>query len=363
MVDGALFQDEVKRKKIMSVPTVFLNDAEFGQGRMELEEIINKIDTKAGEKKADQLSQKELFDILVVGGGPAGASAAIYSARKGIKTGIIAERFGGQVMDTLGIENFISVQKTEGPKLVKALEEHVKEYDVDVINLQTAKKIVKVNDLLFEVHLNSGGILKSKSVVIATGASWKELGVPGEKEFKGKGVAYCPHCDGPLFKGKDVAVVGGGNSGIEAAIDLAGIVKHVTILEFAAELNGDQVLIDRLKSLDNIEVVLNAKTNEICGSDKVTHLVYTDRKHEKEERINIEAVFIQIGLNSNSDWVKEDIKLSQYGEIEINDHGETSMQGVFAAGDVTTIPYKQIIIAMGEGSKAALGAFDHLIRH
>ena len=363
MVDGALFQDEVKRKKIMSVPTVFLNDAEFGQGRMELEEIINKIDSKAGEKKADQLSQKELFDILVVGGGPAGASAAIYSARKGIKTGIIAERFGGQVMDTLGIENFISVQKTEGPKLVKALEEHVKEYDVDVINLQSAKKIVKVNDLLFEVHLNSGGILKSKSVVIATGASWKELGVPGEKEFKGKGVAYCPHCDGPLFKGKDVAVIGGGNSGIEAAIDLAGIVKHVTILEFASELNGDQVLIDRLNSLDNIEVVLNAKTNEICGSDKVTHLVYTDRKHDKEESINIEAVFIQIGLNSNSDWVKEDIKLSQYGEIEINDHGETSMEGVFAAGDVTTIPYKQIIIAMGEGSKAALGAFDYLIRH
>ena len=336
MVDGALFQDEVKRKKIMSVPTVFLNDIEFGQGRMELEEIINKIDSKAGEKKADQLSQKELFDILIV---------------------------GGQVMDTLGIENFISVQKTEGPKLVKALEEHVKEYDVDVINLQTAKKIAKVNDLLFEVHLNGGGILKSKSVIIATGASWKELGVPGEKELKGKGVAYCPHCDGPLFKGKNVAVIGGGNSGVEAAIDLAGIVKHVTILEFASELNGDQVLIDRLKSLDNIEIILNAKTNEIGGTDKVTHLVYTDRKHEKEERINIEAVFIQIGLISNSDWVKEDLKLSQYGEIEINDHGETSMLGVFAAGDVTTIPYKQIIIAMGEGSKAALGAFDYLIRH
>ena len=266
-------------------------------------------------------------------------------------------------MDTLGIENFISVQKTEGPKLVKALEEHVKEYDVDVVNLQTAKKIVKVNDLLFEVHLNGGGILKSKSVIIATGASWKELGVPGEQEYKGKGVAYCPHCDGPLFKGKNVAVIGGGNSGIEAAIDLAGIVKHVTILEFGSELNGDQVLIDRLNSLDNIEVILNAKTNEIVGTDKVTHLVYTDRKHDKEERISIEAVFIQIGLISNSDWIKEDIKLSQYGEIEINDHGETSMPGVFAAGDVTTIPYKQIIIAMGEGSKAALGAFDYLIRH
>jgi alkyl hydroperoxide reductase subunit F len=266
-------------------------------------------------------------------------------------------------MDTLGIENFISVQKTEGPKLVKALEEHVKEYDVDVINVQKAKRIVKNNDSLFEVYLESGGILKSKSVIVATGASWKELGVPGEHDYRGKGVAYCPHCDGPLFKGKNVAVIGGGNSGIEAAIDLAGIVKHVTILEFASELNGDQVLIDRLKSLDNIEIIVNAKTNEIGGSDKVTHLVYTDREHDREKKIDIEAVFIQIGLVSNSDWVKDDIKLSQYGEIEINDHGETSMPGVFAAGDVTTTPYKQIIIAMGEGAKAALGAFDYLIRH
>lgn len=363
MVDGALFQDEVKAKKIMSVPTVFLNGEEFSQGRMELEEIINKIDSKSVDIQADQISKKELFDILIVGGGPAGASAAVYSARKGIKTGIIAERFGGQVMDTLGIENFISVQKTEGPKLVRALEEHVKEYDVDVINLQKAKKIKKINDLLFEVHLESGGVLKTKSAIIATGASWKELGVPGERELKGKGVAYCPHCDGPLFKGKNVAVIGGGNSGIEAAIDLAGIVKHVTILEFSSELNGDQILIDRLKSLDNIDIVVDAETQKINGEDKVNSLTYKDRKLNKEEQLDVEAVFIQIGLISNSEWVKEDIKLSQYGEIEINDHGETSMPGVFAAGDVTTIPYKQIIIAMGEGSKAALGAFDYLIRH
>jgi alkyl hydroperoxide reductase subunit F len=363
MIDGALFQDEVKRKQIMSVPTVFLNGEEFSQGRVELEEIINKIDSKSVDIQADQISQKELFDILIIGGGPAGASAAVYSARKGIRTGIIAERFGGQVMDTLGIENFISVQKTEGPKLVRALEEHVKEYDVDVINLQKAKKIKKINNLLFEIHLESGGILKSKSVIIATGASWKELGVPGEKEFKGRGVAYCPHCDGPLFKGKDVAVVGGGNSGIEAAIDLAGIVKHVTILEYSSELNGDQILIDRLNSLDNIKIVLNAETQKIDGEGKVNYLTYRDRKSDKEERLDIEAVFIQIGLISNSEWLKDDIKLSQYGEIEINDHGETSMPGVFAAGDVTTIPYKQIIIAMGEGSKAALGAFDYLIRH
>ena len=363
MVDGALFQDEVKAKKIMSVPTVFLNGEEFSQGRMELEEIINKIDSKSVDIQADQISKKELFDILIVGGGPAGASAAVYSARKGIKTGIIAERFGGQLMDTLGIENFISVQKTEGPKLVRALEEHVKEYDVDVINLQKAKKIKKINDLSFEVHLQSGGVLKSKSVIIATGASWKELGVPGERELKGKGVAYCPHCDGPLFKGKNVAVIGGGNSGIEAAIDLAGIVKHVTILEFSSELNGDQILIDRLNSLDNINIVVDAETQKINGEDKVNSLTYKDRKLNKEKRLDVEAVFIQIGLISNSEWVKEDIKLSQYGEIEINNHGETSMPGVFAAGDVTTIPYKQIIIAMGEGSKAALGAFDYLIRH
>ena len=363
MIDGALFQDEINTKKIMSVPTIHLNGKEFGQGRMDLEEIINKIDTKASDKAAEKLSAMKPFDMLIVGGGPAGASAAVYAARKGIRTGIVAERFGGQVMDTLGIENFISVKATEGPKLVAALEEHVKEYEVDIINLQKAKNLAKNENSNYTIELESGGRLESKSIVIATGARWKELGVPGEKEYKGKGVAYCPHCDGPLFKGKSVAVVGGGNSGIEAAIDLAGIVGHVTVLEFAPELKADKVLVDRLKTLKNIDVLVNVQTNEIFGSEKVTHIKFIERASKEEKQLNIEGIFIQIGLVPNTDWVNGSMDLSKYGEIEINNHGATSLPGVFAAGDVTTVPYKQIIIAMGEGSKAALGAFDYLIRN
>jgi len=361
MIDGALFQDEVSERKIMSVPTIFLNGEEFGQGRVELEEIINQIDSKAGNKAAEKISKKDLFDMLIVGGGPAGASAAVYAARKGIKTGVVAERFGGQVMDTLGIENFISVKATEGPKLVAALEEHVKEYDVDIINLQKAKKLSKNGGNYYELELEGGGKLESKSIVIATGARWRELGIKGELEFKNKGVAYCPHCDGPLFKGKKVAVVGGGNSGVEAAIDLAGIVGHVTILEFESELKADQVLVDRLKSLNNVDILLNVQSSEIVG--KVTHMQFIERDTKDEKKLDVEGVFIQIGLVPNTDWVKDSIALSKYGEIEVNNHGETSMPGVFAAGDVTTVPYKQIIIAMGEGSKAALGAFDFLIRN
>ena len=363
MIDGALFQEEINTKKIMSVPTIYLNGKEFGQGRMDLEEIINKIDTKASDKAAEKISAMKPFDMLIIGGGPAGSSAAVYAARKGIRTGIVAERFGGQVMDTLGIENFISVKATEGPKLVSALEEHVKEYDVDIINLQKAKKLSKNEDSHYLLELEGGGTLESKSIIIATGARWKELGVPGEKEYKGKGVAYCAHCDGPLFKGKNVAVVGGGNSGIEAAIDLAGIVGHVTVLEFAPELKADQVLVDRLKTLKNVDILLNIQTNEIHGSDKVTHIKYIERESKEEKQLNIEGIFIQIGLVPNTDWINGSIELSKYGEIEINNHGATSLPGVFAAGDVTTVPYKQIIIAMGEGSKAALGAFDYLIRN
>jgi alkyl hydroperoxide reductase subunit F len=363
MIDGALFQNEVSDRKIMSVPTIFLNGEEFGQGRIELEEIINQIDSKAVEKAAENISKKDPFDMLIVGGGPAGASAAVYAARKGIKTGVVAERFGGQVMDTLGIENFISVKATEGPKLVAALEEHVKEYDVDIINLQKAKKLSKNGGNYYEVELEAGGKLESKSIVIATGARWRELGVKGELEFKNKGVAYCPHCDGPLFKGKKVAVVGGGNSGVEAAIDLAGIVGHVTILEFESELKADQVLVNRLKSLNNVDILLNVQASEIVGTDKVTHMQFIERDTKDEKKLYVEGIFIQIGLVPNTDWVKDSVSLSKYGEIEVNNHGETSMPGVFAAGDVTTVPYKQIIIAMGEGSKASLGAFDFLIRN
>ena len=363
MIDGALFQKEVEDKQIMAVPTIFLNGEPFGQGRMELDEIVNKIDSSASLKEAEKISKKETYDILIVGGGPAGASAAIYSARKGIRTGIVSERFGGQVMDTLGIENFISVKATEGPKLVTALEEHVKEYEVDIMNLQRAKSIQKNDEnALFEVELENGGKLKSKSVIVATGARWRELNVPGEKEFKGKGVAYCPHCDGPLFKGKHVAVIGGGNSGVEAAIDLANIVGHVTLFEFAGELKADDILQKRLYSLSNVDVILNAQTLEVLGSDKVNSMIYLDRKTNDKKTIALEGIFIQIGLLPNTDFVKNTVDLSKFGEIIIDSHGQSSLPGLFAAGDVTTVPYKQIIIAMGEGAKASLGAFDYLIR-
>lgn len=362
MIDGGVFQQEVTDRKIMSVPTVMLNGEQFGIGRMELDEILAKVDKGAVAREAKKLDAKAPYDVLIVGGGPAGASAAIYAARKGIRTGIVAERFGGQVMDTLAIENFISVKETEGPKLVMALEEHVKSYDVDIMNLQRAKS-VKKGDLL-EVELESGATLRSKALIVATGARWRELGVPGEAEYRGKGVAYCPHCDGPLFKGKPVAVVGGGNSGVEAAIDLAGIVAHVTLLQFDAELKADAVLQTKLRSLPNVTILTNAQTTQITGDgSKMNGLDYTDRITGESKHIDIDAVFVQIGLLPNTDFVKNTpISLTKFGEIEVDSHGATSMPGVFAAGDVTTVPYKQIIIAMGEGAKASLGAFDYLIR-
>jgi len=368
MIDGALYQDEVKVREIMSVPTMYLNGEPFGAGRMELDEILLKIDTGAAAREAKKIDEQAPYDVLVVGGGPAGASAAIYAARKGIRTGIVAERFGGQVMDTLGIENFISVQETEGPKLVAAFEEHVKSYDVDIMNLQRAVNLSEPgkdgnNSDLIELKLESGGTLKSRVVILATGARWRELGVPGEKEYRGKGVAYCPHCDGPLFKGKPVAVVGGGNSGVEAAIDLAGFVAHVTLFQFDTELKADAVLQKKLRSLTNVTIITSAQTTEITGDGtKMNGLTYIDRVSGESKNIAIDAVFVQIGLLPNSDWLKGTINLSKFGEIEINHHNATSLSGVFAAGDVTTTPYKQIIIAMGEGAKAALGAFDYIIR-
>lgn len=363
MIDGALFQDEVNERQIMAVPTVFLNGKQFGQGRTSLPEIIGKLDTSAIKREAEKISQKAPFDVLIVGGGPAGASASIYAARKGIRTGIVAERFGGQVMDTMAIENFISVKETEGPQLVAALEEHVKEYEVDVMNLQRASKLRK-KDQMVEVELESGATLLSKAVILATGARWRELGVPGEAEYRGHGVAYCPHCDGPLFKGKHVAVIGGGNSGVEAAIDLAGIVGHVTLIEYADQLKADAVLQKKLHSLNNVDIVIGAQTTDVTGANnKVNGLNYKDRATEETHHLEVAGVFVQIGLLPNTDFLKDTIELSKYGEIEIDAHGATSMPGVFAAGDVTTIPYKQIIIAMGEGSRAALGAFDYLIRN
>ncbi|CKG48723.1 alkyl hydroperoxide reductase subunit F [Bacillus cereus] len=357
MIDGAAFKEEVESKDIMAVPTVYLNGESFGSGRMTLEEILAKM---GNGPDASELSDKDPYDVLVVGGGPAGASAAIYAARKGIRTGIVAERFGGQVMDTMGIENFISVKKTEGPKLVASLEEHVKEYNIDVMNLQRAKRLEKKE--LIEVELENGAILKSKSVIVSTGARWRNVGVPGEAEFKNKGVAYCPHCDGPLFTGKDVAVIGGGNSGIEAAIDLAGIVKHVTVLEFMPELKADAVLQERLNSLPNVTVLKNVQTKEITGTDKVNGISYIDRETEEVHHVELQGVFVQIGLVPNTDWLGETVERVR-GEIVTDKHGATNVPGVFAAGDCTNNPYKQIIISMGSGANAALGAFDYLIRN
>jgi alkyl hydroperoxide reductase subunit F len=360
-VDGGLFQDEVEARQIMAVPSIFLNGQPFGSGRMEIGEILAKIDTGASARDAAKLATKEPFDVLIVGGGPAGAAAAVYAARKGIRTGIVAERFGGQVMDTLAIENFISVKETDGPKLVMGLEEHVKDYDVDIMNLQRATQL-KAGDLV-EVTLENGAVLRSKAVILATGARWREMNVPGEKEYRGKGVAYCPHCDGPLFKGKRVAVIGGGNSGVEAAIDLAGIVGHVTLLEFDSKLRADAVLQRKLFSLPNVTVFTSALTTEVTGADgKVNGLLYKDRNTEEMKRIDLEGVFVQIGLLPNTDWLKGTLNLSKFGEIEIDAKGQTSVPGVFAAGDCTTVPYKQIVIAMGAGATASLSAFDHLIR-
>ncbi|MDR7319451.1 alkyl hydroperoxide reductase subunit F [Brevibacillus nitrificans] len=358
MIDGAAFKEEVESKDIMAVPTVLLNGEAFGSGRMTLEEILSKL---GNAPDASAFADKEPFDVLVVGGGPAGASAAIYAARKGIRTGIVAERFGGQIMDTMGIENFISVTYTEGPKLAASLEEHVKEYNVDVMNLQRAKRLEKKD--LIEIELENGAVLKSKTVILSTGARWRNVGVPGEAEFKNKGVAYCPHCDGPLFAGKRVAVIGGGNSGIEAAIDLAGIVKHVTVLEFAAELKADSVLQERLYSLPNVTVIKNAQTKEITGTDKVNGISYMDRETETVHHVELEGVFVQIGLVPNTDWLGDEIERTRMGEIVVDKHGATTIPGVFAAGDCTNSPYKQIIISMGSGATAALGAFDYLIRN
>ena len=361
MIDGALFQDEVNTRKIMAVPTVFLNGKEFGQGRMSIEEIIAKLDTGSAARDAEKLNAKAPYDVLIVGGGPAGASAAIYAARKGIRTGVVAEHFGGQVLDTLAIENFISVKETDGPKLAMALEQHVREYEVDIMNLQRATQLIPGE--LIEIKLENGASLKSKSVIISTGARWREMNVPGEQEYRGKGVAYCPHCDGPLFKGKRVAVIGGGNSGVEAAIDLAGIVGHVTLLEFEGQLRADAVLQKKLFSLPNVTVITKALSTEVTGDgNKVNGLLYKDRTTDETKRIDLDGIFVQIGLLPNTDWLKATVNLSNRGEIEVDAKGQTSVPGVFAAGDCTTVPYKQIIIAMGEGAKASLSAFDHLIR-
>jgi alkyl hydroperoxide reductase subunit F len=361
MIDGSLFQAEVDRRQVMAVPTVYLNGRPFGQGRLELEEIVAKLDSGAAERGAARLTAKATFDVLVIGGGPAGAAAAIYAARKGIRTGIAAERFGGQLLDTVGVENFISVKETDGPRLATGLEQHVRQYDVDIMNLQRAEALIPGD--VIEVRFAGGASLKSRSVIIATGARWREINVPGEREYRNRGVAYCPHCDGPLYKNKRVAVIGGGNSGVEAAIDLAGIVSHVTLVEYDPQLRADAVLTRKLHSLANVTVITNAQTTEVVGDgQRVTALHYKERQSGALRTVDLAGVFVQIGLVPNTDWLKGVVKLSPRGEVEVDARGQTSVPGVFAAGDCTVVPYKQIVIAVGEGAKASLSAFDHLIR-
>ena len=362
MIDGSLFQAEVESREVMAVPAVFMNGERFGSGRMTLEEIVAKLDAAGAGDAAARIAAKAPFDVLVVGGGPAGAAAAIYAARKGIRTGIVAERFGGQVLDTLGIENFISVKYTEGPQLAAALESHVKDYGVDIMNLQRAEALVP-GEGFHALRLAGGACVQARAIVLATGARWREMNVPGEAEYRGKGVCFCPHCDGPLFKGKRVAVIGGGNSGVEAAIDLAGITTAVTLLEFDTRLRADKVLQDKLASLPNVCVILNAQTTEVRGDGaRVTGLAYADRASGAEQTLALEGVFVQIGLSPNTDWLQGTVALSKHGEIEVDARGATSVPGVFAAGDCTTTPFKQVVIALGDGAKASLSAFDHLIR-
>jgi len=358
MIDGAAFKEEAESKNIMAVPTVLLNGEEFGSGRMTLEEILGKL---GSGPDMSEFEKKDPFDILVIGGGPAGASAAIYAARKGIRTGIVAERFGGQVRETLGIENLISVGYTEGPRLAEVLEQHVSNYDVDIMSAQRARRLERKE--LIEVELENGAVLKSKAVILSTGARWRNVGIPGEEEFKNKGVAYCPHCDGPLYKGKHVAVIGGGNSGIEAAIDLAGIASHVTVFEFMPELKADDILQKRLYSLSNVTVLKNVQTKEITGTDKVNGITYMERESGAVHHMELQGVFVQIGLIANTDWLGETIERNRIGEVIVDSRNATSLPGVFAAGDCTDSAYKQIVISMGSGASAALSAFDYLIRN
>ena len=365
-IDGALFPDEVEARGVMAVPAVFLNGAPFAQGRMGVEDILGKLDAEGAAKRAAAMTRgKAPFDVLIVGGGPAGAAAAIYAARKGVRVGLAAERIGGQVLDTMGIENFIATPHTEGPRLAADLERHMRDYEMDLMTGARATRLVPAQTPggLITVGLEGGGELTARSVILAPGAQWRRMNVPGEADYANRGVAYCPHCDGPLFKGRRVAVIGGGNSGAEAAIDLAGLASHVTLLEFGDRLRADAVLQRRLAGLSNVTVLTQARTTEVTGDGaRVTGLTYEDRRTGELHRLGLDGIFVQIGLAPNTGWLAGGSELNAAGEIVIDAHNRTSLAGVFAAGDATTTPYKQIIVAAGEGSKAALGAFDHLMR-
>ncbi|MBV1909557.1 MAG: alkyl hydroperoxide reductase subunit F [Kangiellaceae bacterium] len=362
MIDGGLFPQVIQKRDIQGVPSVYLNGELFANGKVTAAELIEKlIERDSSITQNQQANSLSLQDTLIIGGGPAGVSAAIYSARKGLKVTLVADRIGGQVKDTMAIENLISVSKTTGPELAASLQSHMNDYD---INLKEHVKVTHIEQGDVKVvQLSSGEQIRTKSIIISTGAKWRELGVPGEKENVGNGVAYCPHCDGPFFKGKDVAVVGGGNSGIEAALDLAGIVKSVTVLEFMQEFKADQVLIEQVRNKDNINLLTSVAVKSINAvNDKVNGMEYLDRTTETVKQLDVDGVFVQIGLQPNSDFVTDLVDRNPVGEIIINEKGETSAKGIYACGDVTTVPFKQIIVSMGEGAKASLSAFDYLLK-
>ena len=358
MVDGGFVPDEVETIGIQGVPSLVVDSNMIHSGRIHFLDLLAKLEAVYGSNQSEQKGEsKNLghFDVVVIGGGPAGASAAIYSARKGLKTALLAERMGGQVQDTKGIENLISVVYTEGPQLAEQLYKHLSSYPIQIFDQRRVKSLSKEK----QIELEGGEKLSAESVIITTGAKWRELGVPGEKEYVGRGVAYCPHCDGPFYKGKKIAVVGGGNSGVEAAIDLAGIAGEVVVFEYNDTLKADKVLVDKLHSMSNVTVVTSARSDELIGNgQKITALKYTDRKTDKSVTLDLEGVFIQIGLLPNTNFVKESIELTKFGEIVVDHKGHTNVPGIYAAGDVTTTPFKQIIIAMGEGAKVALAAFE-----
>jgi len=366
MIDGALFQEQVDANNIQGVPAVFLNGKPFANGKIDTGKLIEKLQEQfpdllsdADEDDAEQLEQQ---DVTIIGAGPAGVAAAIYTARKGLKVTMVADRIGGQVKDTQDIENLISVPLTNGTELSNNFVKHLHEYNITLKEHVSVKEIGETEDENYRIHLNTGETFETRSIILATGAQWRKLGVPGEEENIGKGVAFCAHCDGPFFKGKDVSVVGGGNSGIEAAIDLSGIVKHVTVFEFADDLKADQVLINKAKEKANIDIITSAATKEIKATDgKVSSVVYEDRNSGETKEVDLAAVFVQIGLVPNTEFVKGFVDLNRFGEIEIDERCRTDRKGIFACGDVTTVPFKQINIAMGEGSKAALAAFEYLV--
>ena len=365
MIDGALFQEQVEANNIQGVPAVFLNGKPFANGLIDTAKLIEKLQEQFPDLLAeadDNAEQLEQQDVTIIGAGPAGVAAAIYTARKGLKVTMVADRIGGQVKDTQDIENLISVPLTTGSELSANFEKHLHEYDITLKEHVSVKEISETEDENYRIHLNTGETFETRSIILATGAQWRKLGVPGEDENVGKGVAYCAHCDGPFFKGKDISVIGGGNSGIEAALDLAGIVKHVTVLEFADDLKADQVLINKAKEKANIDIITSAATQEIKANDgKVTSIVYQDRSSSETKELDVSAVFVQIGLVPNTEFVKGFVDLNRFGEIEIDERCRTDRKGIFACGDVTTVPFKQINIAMGEGSKAALSAFEYLV--